>query len=675
MSDPVCDPVSCSLRPLKDVGLVRISLLALASLVSSCHSHPASFRSASASPQTPAGNLTTGQASTTSTASTIAGWACAPQSASSIQVELYASGSYPRGTLIGEYTAGQIPTQPSPDLSCGGGFRQVGFTIPITPNMVFLYGGQSLSVVGLSSTGTVPAVLARSGIQTLPDYDPTPTPASTCEISDLNTLEQCLSNQASYQLLDFTQDVTCDSPSTCCNGNAAGGYTALLDIKGMNHLTIQGNGHAVHRAAAQTLCPALSIQISNEILVESLSFDEGEATPPCDPSTNSGCANAIDLRNDTDVKLQQVGSYFSKNEGVFVETVDGFSFSNSIVSESGQAGIWIGLGTNLYFTPSRKISINDSIIAKSRINGIALMGANPSAAGDRVILSRNVLTKNHWHGLYPIPGVTNGITSGGELLLADATGVTANDNLIADGYCENCTDGSGNPSGGVTAIELGGSPAPGGVQDLLVQGDYIYNGSQPIVAYQNPGTAVSGVSIMDTRAIGYSVLDAGFQTAPNILRDDLSDWAAPIASLAWNGYASQGGVGVYDILRLRAPNGYHDESKFLSEVPSGVLEGIFRLSPSPRVNAPANAIYRCYSTQYAGADFLSLDPQCEGRGTLHSVMGYSYEPGYVLGTAVAQPFYRCLNSIPGDEFVSWDPHCEGQTFELQLGFAVSLSSP
>jgi hypothetical protein len=157
------------------------------------------------------------------------------------------------------------------------------------------------------------------------------------------------------------------------------------------------------------------------------------------------------------------------------------------VSDSGIIGLFIG---HYRFAPSRNITITDDRFTRTRTNAIAIQGA------DSVLIARSTFTGNHWHGLWPVPGVSRGITTGGQIRIADASNVEISGNSVTDSRCANC-----NPPGQpVVAVELGDEDrsAPG-VSDMTLDGNDF---NAPIAVYRNPGAAIIGVKIGDNRLRG-----------------------------------------------------------------------------------------------------------------------------------------------------------------------------
>ena len=360
----------------------------------------------------------------------------------------------------------------------------------------------------------------------LPSYAPAPGNPKTCNVLDGDP-NQCFANASQYDVLSFQSDVTCSSEAACCGAGGA----PLIALNNTGHKSILGNGHTLHRQAGQKSCSAIQMVGSKEMLVDGLSLDEDAAAPPCELSDRV-CAETIRLQSDTDVKLNGVNIYYGKGYVVQVLATDGFSFSKSAISEAGIIGLYVGYG------PSTNVAITDSVIARTRTNGIALQGAYSTDPEDPILVTKNILTGNHWHGLWSTgPGYPPGtVTGGGQVLVADGQNVRVVNNIIADGYCENCYPG---PS--IVEMELNdGSTNATGVLGLTVEYNYFYDNGpgsflQPSL-HNDPLPPPVTFKIDNNHVVGQSVLtNLAADSSNPIFANDLSD---AVPSLAQGGVAS-----------------------------------------------------------------------------------------------------------------------------------------
>lgn len=154
--------------------------------------------------------------------------------------------------------------------------------------------------------------------------------------------------------------------------------------------------------------------------------------------------------------------------------------SDKFLNGSGAVGVYVGQYRS--GLPSKHVRIMDSIFAHTRANAIAIEGALPGDADAPNQISGNIFLKNHWYGLWPVPG--GGITTGGQLLINATDNIQVINNIIADGYCENC---SPNPT--VTGIEIGTGTNQEKTSRLTIIGNYFYNLSATAIRV-NPGSTV-----------------------------------------------------------------------------------------------------------------------------------------------------------------------------------------
>jgi hypothetical protein len=489
-----------------------------------------------------------------------------------------------------------------------------------------------------------------------------------CDVTDLPSLTQCGSSMLYFQALSFLANVACEGTS-CCTGEK--GDEALINVTSLNNRSILGNGNILYRWSNNTSCPAISIDGSGTVQVSNLTLDESSGSPSCTfaQATAGQCAATIDVESSNQVSINQVQIYNGKGYVVTVNGTNGFSLSNSVISEAGVIGVYIGTvmenasGTLTENNPSSNISITNSVIARSQTNAIALQGVNASSSYGNVI-ANNLLTKNHWHGFWPISSTNPGLTTGGQVLFAAASNVNFTNNVEADAICEACTEDPGS-----SMIELGTGQSDTYMRDqyILIQNNYFYNGSYYLVR-ENPGSLVLNSYLNNNYVDGLKgLIDPNGPIkftgqANNVVGD-----ATP--SLNWNGAGSEDGNSVYEIVRTAA-NGYIWESKFQSERSGSTLQGKFVLSPSPRFGGATTPLFRCLNSENISDDYITTNQNCSGeanlRGNFHSIMGYSYEPTY----PGAQPFYACVSTNGGDHFVSWDVACEGNYDMGFLGYAV-----
>jgi hypothetical protein len=479
----------------------------------------------------------------------------------------------------------------------------------------------------------IQAALAENGVAAPSNGGPPP-----CAIRDLASLKACFAKPEGANRFVFEADVACGSDDECCAGDKG----SILRLVSQHNKIIDGAGHSFRRRGGQRRCPAIQAVKSEGVIVNNLSLDEDEAAPPCELA-DANCPATIEINTSRNVKLDGVHVYFGKGSVVHVVKTNGFIFTHSSISEAGIIGLSVG---HFQYGPSSNVVIEDSVIAHSRTNGVALEGAISDDPAAPVLIRRTILSGNHWHGLWPVANVAGGITSGGQLLVGDGRNIHVENNVFAGGACKNCK-----PDGQtVTAIEISDQASPpGGVYGLTIHHNVFLNGVGVAIA-QNRGTALSDITISDNRVIGYSRLDLV---------------AAP-ASRAGNSLAAT---------RFDFPAGANGAIRFPNPgthpVDSSHLEAravVFGLSASPRPGAATAPLYRCLENGRSQPESVSTSLSCDSHGKVVAILGYVYEPGH----SNAAPLYGCRSTGPdSDFFLSWDRACEGRHLVAELGYALS----
>jgi hypothetical protein len=312
--------------------------------------------------------------------------------------------------------------------------------------------------------------------------------AATCSVADMASLQLCVRSAAPQGRIVFTADVVCTTAQECCPGGAA-----PLRLSGIAGLVIDGQGRTLRRRAGQKACQALVVRNAPNLTIANLTFDEDEAAPPCELAEKP-CPPTLDIGSTTGVLLDGVRVLWGKGYVVKLWTVADFTMQRSEVADAGIIGFYAG---HFRYGASRNITIEGSRFLRSRTNGVAIQGA------DDVVLRDNVFAGNHWHGLWPVANVAGGITSGGQLLLAQGARMVVAGNRFTGGGCGNCV-----PAGQiVTAIEVGEGPNSPGVHGLAINGNRICRSGPGMAIYNNPGAATSAVTITGNRFGGYTGMD------------------------------------------------------------------------------------------------------------------------------------------------------------------------
>lgn len=469
---------------------------------------------------------------------------------------------------------------------------------------------------------------------------------TTCTISDLPSLANCVNNRSSYQTLQVTANLSCSGQS-CCGSGSGGG--ALINLDGSSGISLSGNGFTLTRHLSASLpakaCPAISAASASQVSISNLNIDDDSTIPAC--GVSDGCTGSIYLNGANGITISGVAIYNAKASAVYAWSSNNVSIDQSTVSNTGIIGIYVGDGTYSPATASNNISITNSTIAYSQTNGIALQGVYGTNR-----IENNNIEGNHHHGLWLQP---NGLPyDGGQIYIPNASDVAVDNNVIADGYCDNCQ----NPM--VMGLELAGE---GTLNSLNIYENYMYNSYGSALFLDSGGQIDSSTLVWSNVVRGFTdflLNDSGGTTlsSATIGNNSVGD-SIPTLNLE--------GTWAHTIYRL-SYSGFHEEADTSTERPGATLEGTFVLANYPMPGANPSPIFRCFVNDSTTNDFPSFDRACEGQGfqNLHSILGYSVAPTQ----PGAQPFYRCAVIGSSDHFVSWDSHCEGQNVESLLGYAV-----
>jgi hypothetical protein len=467
--------------------------------------------------------------------------------------------------------------------------------------------------------------------------------ASTCTVTDVDSLRNCINQGAAVDYYDIQSDFSCSGADCCASGDA------LISLNGRNGVTIQGNGHVITRHSNQRVCPAITLHGAANIAISSLQIDEDESAPRC--VGNENCPGTIYAYEGSNFTLEDVGIWNSKSVGISVHGVNQFLLNNSTIVRAGVIGVYAGGG-------STGVKVLRSVIARSGANGIAFQNVLGPNSLSHNLIWKNVLDGNHELGAYVTPLSSPRFVNGGQIYIPYAKSVDVGSNVIVNGRCTDCRGwgpGGNEAGGGISAIELGNE---GWLDYVTISWNKIRNHFG--VSFFVNSTKMSGTSaIWDNDSRGVKGLWFSRNTGnfgPSSGRNSYGDYSPSAYS---SGYLSGAIQRVYSA-------GFHQEANWLGQHPGALFEQAFRLADWPLPRGSKAPIYRCLTWPTTSNDFVSLDSGCEGYH-LHSILGYSYpanHPG-------AQPFYRCMiPTAPYDQFVSSDAGCEGQYSHGFLGYFI-----
>lgn len=467
-----------------------------------------------------------------------------------------------------------------------------------------------------------------------------------CSISSAAELATCLASSASDISIQLSNDLTCNG-TDCCPGGKS-----IINIVGKKNVFFNGNGRAIRRASESLKsCTALAISNSSNVTIKNLNFVEALAVPNCTvaymEAKNNSCSTIASITSQNLV-FDNVSVFHGKGYAVTVTNAQGISWLNSKIHNAGIIGLYIGSFYNN--RRSSNVVVQNSIFTRVATNALVLQGVSGATVN---YITGNTFLNNHHHGAWSLCGASGtNICNGGQMYIPDATNVQITQNIVGDGFCENCPN-VGEFEFPVWGVELGAAAsADQAVSKVLIEGNYFYNHGYAAIL-KNIYTNVTELRVNRNRFNGiyhmYKVVNT-----PN-------EWPLEIKDNIFNPLDSYNRLNQkppYSVQRF-STLGLHFEARLKTDYPLNTLEREYTLSdyPNRSLGAAGGAIYRCFLSNPT-RDFLSLDRNCEGAGVLSAIVGFSKEVG-------TQTLYRCR--VADDHFVSADSKCEGTNFEGALG--------
>ncbi len=285
--------------------------------------------------------------------------------------------------------------------------------------------------------------------------------ASACNVSSINDLVNCANEASRFDVINVRRDLSCSNGNCCPSGNA------LLQLRGVDRLTIEGNGKRLLREAGHRQCSLIDIIGGKSIKLKDWVLDDDVNTPGCQVGDN--CPRMIHVRSAHSISLDNVTVQNGKGYTIYIDQVNGFEFIDSRLINSGVLGLYIGHGNRA----STNVRVENSTFVDNQTNALALLGVTGGDPSVNRIINNRFL-RNHRRGQWPVaPQFGTGLTGGGQVYLAQASGVTFENNLIRDGYCDNCFVQKRARSG-VTGLELG-IPGRSTVSAMFINNNLIEN--------------------------------------------------------------------------------------------------------------------------------------------------------------------------------------------------------
>lgn len=294
-----------------------------------------------------------------------------------------------------------------------------------------------------------------------------PPSGSTCDVSDVNTLNACVAAVGSGATTNvrFTAMVTCSGNNTCLVdlSNVHGPIT-FFGVPGMTTGFLRTDTYSY---------PILNLNGASDITFANLTFDEGPPDPACTPSdAGSPCQPTIAVTKSSSILFEQVSVLHSKQMGIGFDATQGITIQDSVIEDAAYNGIWTDRSTST----SSNISITNNLIQDAQSNGIHLSYAQNTT------ISGNTLKHNHHVALFDVCG---GPCPGGQIDMLNNTSLLIYSNQIIDGKID-----LNNTKGQTDGIEIA---APN--EDVMITNNEIANNLGAGIG-ANPG--VTGTNFLIT---------------------------------------------------------------------------------------------------------------------------------------------------------------------------------
>jgi len=250
-----------------------------------------------------------------------------------------------------------------------------------------------------------------------------PPSGSTCDVSDVSTLDTCVAAVRSGATTNvrFTTTVNCSGNGTC--------LVDLTNVHGpINFFGEAGITAGFLRTDTYTY-PILDLSGASDLTFANLTFDEGPDDPSCTPYQVNGsytypCQSTISINNASNIVLEQVSILHSKDHAIAVSATRGLTIQDSLIEDAGVFGIWTGSDQS---SISSNISITNNLIQDVESNGIFL------SFTQNTTISGNTLQHNHHVALFD---VCNGLCPGGQIDMLNNSSLQIYSNQIINGQID-----------------------------------------------------------------------------------------------------------------------------------------------------------------------------------------------------------------------------------------------
>ena len=391
------------------------------------------------------------------------------------------------GVANGNSTVGTIAATGS-----GSALYTAPNTAP-TPNSVNISAG---CVADPSKSGTLleaiqPCTLNGTiGYVAPPAY--APPSGSTCDVSDLTTLANCVAavRNGGIANVRFMAMISCSGSGTC--------LVDLTNVHGpVTFFGAPGITAGFQRTDSYTY-PILNMSGASDLTIANLTFDEGPDDPACTPVEVNGsytypCQSTISIDHSSNLALMQLSILHSKDHGIAFSATNGITIQDSQIEAAGVFGIWSGSDQS---SLSSNVSIANNMIQNVQSNGIYL------SFTQNTTIKGNTLKHNHHVALFD---VCNGLCPGGQIDMLDNTALQIYSNQIIDGQID-----LNNATGQTDGIEIADPN-----QNITITNNEIANNLGAGIA-ADPGTTgtnfqITGNKIYDNGTNLYGLSGTGIQ--------------------------------------------------------------------------------------------------------------------------------------------------------------------
>jgi hypothetical protein len=250
-----------------------------------------------------------------------------------------------------------------------------------------------------------------------------PPSGSTCDVSDVSTLNTCVAavRSGSTTNVRFTAMVNCSGNNTC--------LVDLSNVKGpITFFGAPGITAGFLRTDTYTYS-ILNLNGASAITFANLTFDEGPADPACAPYDGNGgtiypCDPTIFILSSSNILFEQVSVLHSKMNGIAFAATQGITIQDSIIEDAGVFGIWSGSNQSQI---SSNVSITNNLIQDVLSNGIFLSFTQNAA------INGNTLKHNQYFTVFDTCG---GGCAGGQIDMLNNTSLLIYLNQIIDGQID-----------------------------------------------------------------------------------------------------------------------------------------------------------------------------------------------------------------------------------------------